>query len=51
MHIKKAKTHIIKFSLSFEVKTKNQKQLTEYLQKLLYLDRYWYFRDFMFYDK
>jgi hypothetical protein len=32
-HWDKAKTHIIKFSLIFEVKTKNQKQLTEYLPK------------------
>jgi hypothetical protein len=32
MHtLRKHKTHIIKFSLSFQVKTKNQKQLTEYL--------------------
>jgi hypothetical protein len=29
------KTHILKFSLSFEVKTKNQEQLTEYLQIFL----------------
>jgi hypothetical protein len=32
MHLEiKQKTHIMKLSLSFEVKTKKQKQLTEYL--------------------
>jgi 16S rRNA G527 N7-methylase RsmG len=40
MHLEKAKnSYILKFSLSFEVKTKNQKQLTEYLRMIVKLNR------------